>query len=78
MLARIFLEPWTKGELKMALGTTLGKTGQGLTEYLILMVLVAVAAIGAATSLGGTIRSKIQAVRTQINSNVSIERAGGD
>jgi len=44
--------------------------GQGLTEYLILLVLIAVVSIGVTTTLGKTIKDKIQTARTRINSDV--------
>jgi hypothetical protein len=50
----------------------LNNKGQGLTEYLILMILVCVVSIAAAKSLGGTIKRKIQEARQHINSDVSI------
>ena len=48
------------------------KTGQGLTEYLILILLVAVVSIAAAKSLGKTVKDKLQQAREHINSDVSI------
>ena len=47
--------------------------GQGLTEYLVLILLIAVLSIAAVRSLGGTIRSKIQLAQRHINSDVSLE-----
>ena len=41
--------------------------GQGLTEYLILLLLIAVISIAATQSLGKTIKSKLQSARKQIN-----------
>ncbi len=41
--------------------------GQGLTEYLILLILISVVSITAVTSLGSTIKDKIQQARSQIN-----------
>ena len=49
------------------------QSGQGLTEYLILLVLVAVLSIAAAKSLGGTIKDKLQTARKHINEEVSFE-----
>lgn len=46
--------------------------GQGLTEYLILVLLIAVTSIVAAKSLGSTIKSKLQQVRSHINSDVTL------
>lgn len=47
--------------------------GQALTEYIILLLLVAVISIVAVTSLGKTIRSKIQTARRHINEQVSLD-----
>jgi Flp pilus assembly pilin Flp len=48
------------------------KRGQGLTEYLILLVLVAVTCIGAATTLGSRIKSKLDSANNQINERVKL------
>jgi Flp pilus assembly pilin Flp len=48
------------------------KSGQGLTEYLILILLVAVVSIAAAKSLGNTVKDKLQQAREHINRDVSI------
>jgi Flp pilus assembly pilin Flp len=47
--------------------------GQGLTEYLILLLLVSVVSIAAVKSLGGTIKSKLGVVRDHVNKDVSLE-----
>ena len=44
--------------------------GQGLTEYLILLLLVAVVSIVAAKSLGGTLKKKLQSARNQIDREI--------
>ena len=49
----------------------LDEKGQGLTEYLVLLLLISVVSIAATKSLGGTIRSKIQEARNHINKDVS-------
>lgn len=49
------------------------KSGQGLTEYLILVMLVAVVSIAAAKSMGSTIKRKLQIVREHINEEVTPE-----
>ena len=41
--------------------------GQGLTEYLILLVLISLVSIAAVKSLGGTIQRKLQMAREHIN-----------
>jgi Flp pilus assembly pilin Flp len=43
------------------------RNGQGLTEYMILLTLIGVTSIVAVTSLGNTVREKIQQARKQIN-----------
>ena len=43
------------------------KKGQGLTEYGIILVLVAVAAIGIFAMFGGTIRTKISQVTSAVS-----------
>ena len=44
------------------------ESGQGLTEYLMIMILVAVVSIVAVQSLGKTVKGKIQEARDHINS----------
>jgi Flp pilus assembly pilin Flp len=59
----------------MRIGWTWLKTdqkGQGLTEYLILLLLISVVSIAAVRTLGGTIKSKLEEVRRHINSDVSL------
>jgi len=45
--------------------------GQGMTEYLVLLMLVAVASISTVVGLGGTIRAKIKEAKDQINKQVT-------
>jgi len=47
--------------------------GQGLTEYLILLVLISLVSIAAVRSLGSTIQGKLTLVRNHIE-KVSIEK----
>jgi Flp pilus assembly pilin Flp len=47
--------------------------GQALTEYITLLVLVALVAVGAAQTLGRTVKSKIQTARDHINSDINFE-----
>lgn len=54
--------------------TILDRRGQGLTEYLILMILISVISIASVQGLGSTIKSKIQTVRNQINTEVDLQR----
>ena len=49
------------------------ESGQGLTEYLILVVLIAVISITATRSLGRTIKDKIQTARQHIDQDVSFQ-----
>ncbi len=46
----------------------LNQSGQGLTEYITLLLLISVASIVAVRSLGHTVKDKIQRARQQINS----------
>jgi Flp pilus assembly pilin Flp len=52
---------------------SLDQKGQGLTEYLILLLLISIVSITAVRSLGGTIKSKLQQVRNHINSDVVLQ-----
>ena len=56
----------------------LNQKGQGLTEYLILVLLIAVVSIAATRSLGNTIKMKIQEARNHINSDVTISSGSRD
>lgn len=47
--------------------------GQSLTEYLILLLLVAVTSIVVTKSLGGTIKRKIQEAQNHINRDVTLD-----
>ena len=49
--------------------------GQGLTEYLILLILISVVSITAARTLGTTIKAKIQVAREHINKDITVEDA---
>ena len=48
------------------------RSGQGLTEYLILMILVCLVSIGAVNTMGGTLKKKIQTVEKHIDSDLKI------
>ncbi len=48
--------------------------GQGLTEYMILLVLIALVSIGAAKTLGTTIKEKIQTARRHIHSDINFDQ----
>lgn len=47
--------------------------GQGLTEYLILLLLVSVVSIAAVRSFGNTVKDKLQVIRSHIESDVTLE-----
>lgn len=51
----------------------LDQKGQGLTEYITLLLLVSVCSIVAAKTLGGTIKSKIQEAQRHINTDMSLD-----
>jgi Flp pilus assembly pilin Flp len=50
----------------------MNQNGQGLTEYLILLILISVISITAVRSLGSTVKDKLQIAREKINS-VSVQ-----
>jgi Flp pilus assembly pilin Flp len=45
--------------------------GQGLTEYIVLLMLVSVISIAAVSTLGRTVKSKIEEANRAINAKVS-------
>jgi Flp pilus assembly pilin Flp len=47
--------------------------GQGLSEYLILLILVAIVSIGAVKGLGGAVKSKIDTAKRNIQREVVLE-----
>jgi Flp pilus assembly pilin Flp len=51
----------------------LDNKGQGLTEYITLLVLVSLVAVGAAKTLGTTVKEKIRRARSHIHSDISFE-----
>lgn len=52
---------------------SLGNQGQGLTEYITLVMLVAVVSIAATKTLGSRIKSKITEASDHINKEISLE-----
>jgi pilus assembly protein Flp/PilA len=44
----------------------LEESGQGLTEYGLILALIAIAAIGAMTAIGGDITAKFEQVSTEL------------
>ncbi len=53
--------------------TKLGIKGQGLTEYLILVVLIGVVSIGIVSELGTTIKGRIKFIKEQLTSKVQLD-----
>jgi Flp pilus assembly pilin Flp len=47
-------------------------SGQGLTEYIVLLILVAVASISVVNSLGKQIRGRVDAASKKIEREVSV------
>jgi Flp pilus assembly pilin Flp len=48
----------------------LNEKGQGLTEYITLLILVSLVAVGAAQTLGTTLKRKIQTAREHIDRDI--------
>ena len=51
----------------------LDQKGQGLTEYLMLMILISVISIGVTKALGNTIKTKIKEAQNHINKEVTLQ-----
>lgn len=51
---------------------TLNQSGQGLTEYIVLLLLVAMCSVAATTTLGSRIKQKIRLATDHINSDITI------
>lgn len=49
----------------------LNQQGQGLTEYITLLVLISLVAVGAAKSLGKNVRDKIRTARDHVSSDIN-------
>lgn len=58
---------------KNRLGMEFDQRGQGLTEYLILVLLVAVVSIGVVRGLGGVVKDKIRMARDHIEKEVVLK-----
>lgn len=58
----------------MRISIVKNKSGQGLTEYLMLMILVAVISIGAVRAVGNTISEKFKRVREQIWNEIDFDQ----
>jgi len=50
------------------------QNGQGLTEYLILLLLIAVVSIVATRTLGRVIHDKVELAKRHIESDITLER----
>jgi Flp pilus assembly pilin Flp len=50
----------------------LDQKGQGLTEYIALLLLIAVVSVTAVSTLGRTVKRKIQQAQKEINSEISL------
>lgn len=63
----------SKTKMNRAQAASLDQSGQGLTEYLILLLLIAVFSIGAAQILGKTVKEKLELAQRHIRSDVKLE-----
>ena len=57
-------------------GTTLRQRGQGMTEYIIIVALIAVAAIGVYTLLGQTIRNQTAGLALEVSGQTASTAIG--
>jgi len=48
--------------------------GQGLTEYMILVFLVALVSLGTVKSLGSTVMNKLERVQTKLQNDVVLKQ----
>ena len=53
------------------------QSGQGMSEYLILVVLIAVGSIAATKTLGSTVKGKLEMIQRQIDSEVKSPNSQG-
>jgi Flp pilus assembly pilin Flp len=51
----------------------MNQSGQGLTEYITLLLLIAVVSIGVTQTLGKRVKEKIKKASEEINSGLSID-----
>ena len=72
ILARIFQWFPRFNKEEIMLNPIYRTRGQGLTEYIILLLLVTVVSIAAAKSLGGTIKKKMEMARSHILQDIRI------
>lgn len=57
---------------KISNQTLLNQAGQGLTEYITLMLLIAIVSIAATKTLGHRIKEQIQQVSDHINKDLTL------
>jgi Flp pilus assembly pilin Flp len=57
----------------MRLKSIQNENGQALTEYIALVLLIAIVSIAATKALGGTVKMKLQEARDHINSDITIQ-----
>ena len=62
-----------KNRLQISNRVLLNESGQGLTEYITLLLLVSIISIAAAQTLGSTIKRKIELAERHIKSDISLE-----
>lgn len=55
----------------------LNQSGQGLTEYIMLVLLISVVSIAATKTLGTRVKSKIKEASDHINSDITLEERSG-
>jgi Flp pilus assembly pilin Flp len=55
----------------------LDQKGQGLTEYIALLLLIAVVSFGVTKTLGSRVKSKIKEAADHINSDISLQNSAG-
>ena len=56
----------------------LDNKGQGLTEYITLLVLVSLVAVGATKSLGKNLRDKIRTARDHVSKDINFNNVKSD
>ncbi len=66
--ARVFLKEMTGGTMNNTKKVRVlgNENGQGLTEYLVLMILISVASITIVTQMGGAITNRFKAAKEKI------------
>lgn len=59
--------------MKFITKVTQDESGQGLTEYLILVFLIAIITLGTVKAIGSTLNTKFQTVKRHINEKVVLK-----